>query len=228
MTTAVAGAAPPPAGLGPPSGRAVRIDGVGWDGYRLLLRAFAGNSGVRLTYDRGKLEIVSPTFRHESYAGALGKFVTFLCLGLKRPLVSGGSMTLRRRRWQRGVEPDRCFWIASAHRLFGRPDIDLRTDPPPDLVIEVDVTHRSIKRLPIYARLGVPEVWRLAADRLAFLRLDGRKYEPTLRSINIPEVTPADLMTFLADLRPVADEAAVMARFQEWAARLPRPAGGTP
>ena len=39
-------------------------------------------------------------------------------------------------------------------------------DPPPDLVIEVDISRSSMDKLPLFHSLGVPEVWRYAGDEL--------------------------------------------------------------
>src|SRR5439155_310836 len=84
-------------------------------------------------------------------------------LGL--PLMRGGSTTLRRRRKQRGLEPDRCFWIANEPAVRAVRDLDLRIHPPPDLAVETDVTNSSLDRMGIYAALGVLEV-TVAGQRL--------------------------------------------------------------
>src|SRR4051812_48635155 len=84
------------------------------------------------------------------------------------PVVAGGTVTMTRRRKQRGLEPDNCYWIANAAAVASLRRIDLRRDPPPDLVIEVDVTSSSLDRMGIYAALGIAEVWRLDGDVLTF------------------------------------------------------------
>src|SRR5205823_2121961 len=126
---------------------------------------------------------------------------------LGMPLKHGGSTTLRRRLRQRGIEADECFWIANAHRMAGRRRLNLRTDPPPDLAIEVDVSHSSLDRLAIYAVLGVPEVWRLDGDTLTFYVLGPkRSYTSAPVSQSFPLATPADLLTALQQARTAADE----------------------
>ena len=88
---------------------------------------------------------------------------------LHLPFHLGRSTTLRRRRKQRGLEPDDCYWIAHASDMRGKTAFNSRTDPPPDLAIEVDITHSSLDRMAIYAKLRVPEVkWR------SMMRLDSR------------------------------------------------------
>jgi Uma2 family endonuclease len=159
----------------PPPGRCLRLSCVDWKTYSRLLHAFAERPGIRLTYDRGELEIMSPTLEHDDDGRVLGMFVLVLTGELGLPIKPGGSTTLRRRLLRRGIEADECFWITNAHRIAGRRRLDLRTDPPPDLAIEVDVTHSSLDRLAIYAALGVPEIWRLAGDTLIFLCTESRR-----------------------------------------------------
>src|SRR5262249_23505663 len=154
--------------------------------------------GIRLTYDRGELEIMSPLLKHDDGGRVLGTMVFVLTEELGLPLKHGGSTTLRRRLKQRGIEADECFWIANAHRMAGGRRLDLSRDPPPDLAIEVNVTHGSLDRLAIYAALKVPEVWRLDGDSLTFhvLTADGT-YASSDRSKAFLQVAPADLFGFL-------------------------------
>ena len=192
------------------------LHGVDWRTYTRLLRLFEDRPSVRLTYERGSLEIMSPTDAHESDADFLGRLAVTLTEELGLPLKAGGSTTLRRRRRRRGLEPDKCYWIGHESTVRGKRRIDLRTDPPPDLVIEVDVTSRSLNRMGIYAALGVPEVWRLDRQILTFHALDANgAYAALNRSLLLPLVTPSDLSGFLV-LRATLDENAVAARFRAW------------
>ena len=129
---------------------------------------------------------------------------------LNRPIKPGGSVTLRRRKRQRGLEADRSFWIANAFRMQGRRRLDLRTDPPPDLAIEIDVTHATLDRMSIYAALRIPEVWTLAGDILNFHVLqDNGTYSAAPASLSFPMVTPADLMHFVLEARQAARQRAL-------------------
>jgi Uma2 family endonuclease len=198
-------------------GQYLRLSGVDWRTYSRLLHALAERPGIRLTYDRGELEIMSPLLEHDDDGRFLGDLVFVLTEELGLPLKRGGSTTLRRRLRRRGIEADECFWIANAHRMAGRRRLDLRTDPPPDLAIEVDVTHSSLDRLAIYASLGVPELWRLAGDTLTFHVLDDRgNYANTGASRSFPLVTPTDLLVFIQQARQAGDENTVLRQFREW------------
>jgi Uma2 family endonuclease len=203
------------------------LSGVGWRTYTRLLYVFAEYRSVRLTYDRGELEIMSALREHESDADMLGRFVVVLTEELGLPINAGGSVTLRRRRKQRGLEPDRCWWIANELRMRGKRRLDLRVDPPPDLAVEVDVTRSSLNRMGIYAALKVPEVWRLDGAALTFHVLGaGGQYAASPRSVAFPLITPADLVRFL-DLRVTQDENAVVRQFRTWV-RQQIAAQGTP
>jgi Uma2 family endonuclease len=209
--------------------RCLRLSGVDWRTYSRLLHAFAERPAVRLTYDRGELEIMSPLLEHDDDGAILGLMVHVLTDELGLSLHHGGSVTLRRRRRQRGLEPDRCFWIANAARIAGLRRLDLRRDPPPDLAIEVDVSRSSLNRMGIYAALGVPEVWRLDGDVLTFHVLDATGayvVAPTSRSI--PLVTPGDLVGFLQQARQAADQNVVMRQLRAWVQQRAASGGAPP
>lgn len=198
-----------------PTRQVLRLTDVDWPTYSRLLRTFARRPAVRLAYDRGELELMAPQLEHDDDSALLADLVFILTEELGLPLKRGGSTTLRRRRKSRGIEPDACFWIASAAQLAGRRRLDLRRDPPPDLAIEVDVTHSSLDRFGIYAALGVPELWRLDGNTLTFYRLgDDGQYAVVLASVAIPAVTPTELLAVLTEARAAGDENAVLRRYR--------------
>lgn len=194
---------------------------IDWGTYTRLLRVFERRRGFRLTFDRGTLEIMSPLWEHEKAAYILGTFVDVITQELQLPYEPGRSVTLRRRRKNRGLEPDNCYWIASAGRLAGKTRLDLRVDPPSDLAIEMDVTHSSLDRMGIYAALGVPEVWRASAEGLTFNLLDGDVYHERPRSRSFPGLLSADLIPFLNQLGQTGTSALV-AQFRTWVTNVLR------
>jgi Uma2 family endonuclease len=206
-----------------PRGQSLLLPDVDWQTYSRLLRVFAERPAVRLTYDRGVLEIMSPLLEHDIDGRLLGRFVTTMTEELGLPVLSAGSTTFRRRKRRRGLEADESFWIANEPRVRGKRRINLRVDPPPDLAIEVDVTRSSLDRMGIYAALAVPEVWRLDGPQsLTFhvLQSDGA-YAAATNSLSFPQVTPSDLLGFLA-LRGQMDENAIVRQFRAWVrGRLP-------
>lgn len=158
---------------------------------------------------------MSPLARHEWHADFLGNLVTLAADELGLPIVTGGSLTLKRKAAKRGLEPGRCYWLANQHLIRGKDRIDLRTDPPPDLAIEVDITSSSLGRMPIYAALAVPEVWRLTAESLEFLGRSGHTYHAIPQSLSLPPLTAADLTRLLA-MRPSQPDGETRRQFVAW------------
>lgn len=200
----------------PPTGGSLRLSYIDWKTYTRLLRALGELPGVRITYDRGELEIMSPRKRHDGSSRFLGDMIFLLTEELDLPLIRGGSVTLRSKPRKRGIEPDECFWIANAAQMAGRDELDLKTDPPPDLGLEVDVSRSSMDRLSIYAALGVPEVWRLDGPILTFYILDAGQYQVATNSRSFPQVTAADLVPFLQQAHQAANQNDVTRLFRTW------------
>ena len=170
--------------------------------------------------------------RHDWLSDQLDKIVMAVALGCGIEREVAGSATFRLEAREAGVEGDRTYYFGDNAAIMAGPiEIDLATQPPPDLAIEVEVTHPADKAIATYARIGVPEVWHYHARRrtLAFLVLgeDGT-YRPVARSRNLPGLTPEDV---LEQLR-LADEIRVFSRWYtqltEWVrlTLLPRAEGG--
>ena len=159
---------------------------------------FGQRRGVRLTYDRGTLEFMTLSLEHERWGRFFNLLILALTLELGLPLQGGGSTTFRRRRKERGLEADECYWIANESLIRGKTKIDLRHDPPPDLTVEIDVTRSVLNRMNIYSALGVPEVWRYDTRTLSFhvLGPDGA-YSTVSQSLAMPQVRSAELAPLL-------------------------------
>ena len=204
----------------------VLLQGISWEVYEALLRE-VGDQNLRLTYDSGELEIMSPLPEHEDWKKAIGGLVEILTLELNIPMRRLGSTTFRQKTLQKGLEPDECYYVANEAAVRGKRRFDLRRDPPPDLVVEIDITHRAIDREKIYAAMGVPEIWRFDGRRLACLHLEPRAtggkgkpwaYREADKSLAFPFLRPADLMKFLKKL-PNAELTSLMRSFRDWVLR---------
>jgi len=181
------------------------IPGIGWDGYQTLL-GLIGDRPIRLTYDRGSVELMSPLYVHERDKRLLGYMVEAITDELDIPRVSAGSTTFNSEALDRGLEPDECFYLANAYRLRRTDRIDLTIDPPPDLAIEVEITAGVLKRLVIYAALGVPEVWRFDGEILSVLLLQpDRTYAEAAASAAFPFLPMGEIARFLRDYEPTND-----------------------
>jgi Uma2 family endonuclease len=192
------------------------LPGVAWRTYKRLLRTFVDRPSVRLTFDRGTLELMTPSHEHQSQSYLLGRLVDTLTEELALPVKGGRSTTFKRRKWQRGLEADSCWWIANEPLIRGKSVIDQRRDPPPDLAREIDVTRSSLDRLAIYAKLNFGEVWRLKGQVLTchLLGSDGR-YTVSSVSRAFPGLVVADLVAFLSLGRQM-DETTIIQQFRAW------------
>ena len=146
------------------------FDDADWTFYQLILKR-VGNRHIFVTFDGERLEVMSPSPEHERNTSRLEKLVWILVQELRIPFESMGSFTLKKRKANRGLEPDRCFYTRNSPAIRGKRRIDIGKDPPPDLAIEIEVSRRLLDRIDIYRRLGVPEVWCYDGKRLRVLRL---------------------------------------------------------
>jgi Uma2 family endonuclease len=180
-----------------PAEQRVVLHNIGWNTYERLLADHENNSAPRLTYDRGELEIMSPSPEHEKFNRRIAQLVLAVAEELNIEAEDLGSTTFRREDLERGFEPDSCFYIQNEEQVRGKDRIDLAVDPPPDLVIEIDITSPSFSKLPIYAQIGVPEVWRYDGEWMTILVLEGSDYAETAESIVLPPVTSKVLTDFV-------------------------------
>jgi Uma2 family endonuclease len=192
---------------------------VSWGFYTHMLDEI-GDRATRLTFDNGDLEVMSPLPRHEKRKKWIARLVELLTLELDIRTETLGSTTFRREDLLKGLEPDECYYVAHAADVHGKDELDLTTDPPPDLAIEVDVWGRSIKREPIYAALGVPELWRLTDRGFLVLHLgvDG-SYKESANSLSFPFLPMDRFRTFLLRLES-EDQNTVLREFRDWAKTL--------
>jgi Uma2 family endonuclease len=191
------------------------LEDVPWDEYEALLKQ-AGDRPIRFTYDDGKLEIMTMSHEHESNKKILGRFVELLAIMLEFPFHSGGSNTMKRKLKRKGLEPDDCYWFAHEKRMRGKKRLNLKVDPPPDLVVEVDVSRSVVKRMPIYAALNIPEVWRFKDEVLhAFLLQADGTYEQSSHSAVFPFVAMVEFQRFL-NKSAAMDEGALAREFMAW------------
>ncbi|MBE9030651.1 Uma2 family endonuclease [filamentous cyanobacterium LEGE 11480] len=193
VTTAQPPASSPPSVLGE---QRVTLQDVTWQGYQDILQALPETRAARLTFDDGKLEIVMPLELHEQGCELIGLFIRILVVEMGLKLKSIRSTRLERDDLNRGAEPDNAYYIQHQPQVAGR-TIDLANDPPPDLVVEVDISHTDIDKNRFYASMGVPEFWRFDGQTWQILTLDGDAYTEVDQSPTFPIIEKADLYAFL-------------------------------
>lgn len=199
----------------PSQSSGILLTNISWKTYESLLNELTQQGGIRLTYDRGNLEIMTPSAPHEGSKKILGRFVESVSEELNVEIRSLGSLTCRREDLARGLEPDQCYYIQNEDVVWDKEQIDLNQDPPPDLVVEIDVTSSSIDRLSLYASLGVPEVWRYDGNRLIIYQLEAQEYVERTVSPTFPFLSQVEMLRFL-ELRRTTKENALIRLFREW------------
>ena len=152
------------------SGGAVVLSGISWKMYRRL-RRMSENRNTRMTYDRGELEIMSPSRAHEVIAAFLGTLIDVWAIELDIAIVCCRTMTIRRSDLDRGFEPDNCYYVQHELQMREEKKINLKTAPPPDLAIEVEVTRELGKKVTLYAAFGIPELWCWRRNELKVFEL---------------------------------------------------------
>ena len=199
-----------------PGGNSVLLHNISWQQYEGLLELLGDRPSTRIAYDNGILEIITPLPEHEYLKQAIGIAVNDIADELEMDYDSYGSTTWKKELKKAGVEPDDCFYIQNEPRIRGQLEFDLSVDPPPDLVIEIDYTSKSLDRFPIYARLGVPEIWRYENGILKIHLLDGEDYQESLTSLAFPQLPIQELPQLILDYLPEGKRAMRRA-FRQWA-----------
>lgn len=190
------------------------LSGISWDIYEAL-RENEENWHIRMTYDEGALELMSPSMDHEAIKRLVGQMIEALTEELSVPRRSLSASTWKWPEQAKGLEADECYYILNHHRVRARRNVDLTVDPPPDLAVEVEVSRSSLPRMRIYAALGVLEVWRWRRGELTAWSLDGDKYVQREFSLNLPMLRVKELEPFL-DFELAADESAWIRQFRTW------------
>ncbi len=162
-----------------PAEQKVILHNVRWETYERLLAEQESSSAPRFTYDRGELEIMSPSPEHERVNRRLAQLVLALTEGMGIEAEDLGPTTFRREDLERAFEPGSCFYIENEALIYGKDRVDLSVDPPPDLIIEIDITSPSIRKLPIYAQRVFP---KSGATTESVLRCGSWKAQGTPRS----------------------------------------------
>jgi Uma2 family endonuclease len=208
---------PPEATFSPINNNAenrVLLRDITWDVYEVILNARGERRSPRLSYCEGLLEIMAPLEEHENSSILIDKLVCIATEETGLELKSLASTTLNRIDLRVGAEPDQCYYIANELLVRGK-TVDLQTDPPPDLVIEVDITHTNINKNTLYAAMGVPEFWRFNGEILRIYYLQEGIYQEVDKSLTFPWMTKEALYGFLENCRQQGENSAKRS-FRNW------------
>ncbi len=186
---------------------------LNWQAYQQILHALGENSAARLTYNLGILEITMPLEDHEFAARLIELFIRILVVEMGLKIKTMGSTTLEREDLDRSPEPDNAYYIQNQHLVAGR-NVDLQNDPPPDLVVEIDITHTDIDKLQLYATLGVSEFWRYNGRLWRIYQLQSGQYQEVESSPTFPFIAKENLYEFLNQAQQ--DEVEAEQMFRTW------------
>lgn len=198
-----------------PVGATLRVDNVEWEDYEQLMYDLRESSVVRVFYDQGRMEIMSPLPAHEKPVKVLHTLIIALRDALDIDAESLGASTLKDEMGKKGAEPDDSFYVQNAAAVIGKEDINLQYDPPPDIVIESDLTSSSLDRFAIYAELGVPEIWRVVNRRVEIWLLANNRYDKSQISHAFSFVTTDALNEFMLIGLSEGERKAAQA-FRDW------------
>jgi Uma2 family endonuclease len=194
------------------------LQGIQWGTYQRLIAERGDRNGPRLYYDCGTLEIMSPSTHHERIKEAATLLIQVLADELGVDVLAAGSTTFNREDLQKGFEPDSCFYFRGLEVIRNKRDFNLAEDPPPDLVVEIQVTNFPPDRLKLFAAVGVPELWLYAEDNFEVWELEGSGYVSRTESVFLPGLTVETILEFCTS-RLLMTNAAWMKSVREWAAR---------
>jgi Uma2 family endonuclease len=195
----------------------VSLKNISWDTFNNLLKELNNQRSERLTYYLGTLEIMSPLGIHENNNRFIESIIFVIADELNLNLKKFGSLTLKSNKFKQGIEPDSCYYIKNEPKVRNKQNIDLTIDPPPDLVLEIDITSGSLNKLPLYANLKVPEIWRYDGEKLTVFSLDenNNSYQELNQSPTFPWLD-LSLIPQLINQSLEAGETKTLKQFRQW------------
>jgi Uma2 family endonuclease len=199
----------------PLSENRVLLHGVRWETFERLLADVGDRRKTLFHFINGTLEIMSPLSLHEGSGRFFDRLLTIFVDELNIDMRCLGSLLMKIPELKIGCEPDSCYYIKNELAIRAQENVIVGQDPPPDLVLEVDITNPSDRRLPIYALLGVPEVWRYDGYSLEFLALQNGEYVPIEDSLSFPTL-PAAIIVEYVQKRSLLGESKTLKDFRGW------------
>lgn len=187
---------------------------LSWRSYKQIIEALGDKRASRLTYYQGILEIVTPLEAHESASDRIGILIHILTEELNLNIKSMASTTLNKPELKIGAEPDKCYYIQNEPIVRGKV-VNLASDPPPDLIVEIDITHTDINKNQLYQEMGAPELWRYNGKNLIIYLLKEGKYQESENSFTFPVLTKSVIYEFL-DSCNTQGESQTKRAFRTW------------
>ncbi|MBD6617140.1 Uma2 family endonuclease [Komarekiella sp. 'clone 1'] len=198
-----------------PAETRVLLQNISWQTFKIMLAEMGSERNSRFAYDNGTIEIMNPLMPHENSNRLIEGFVVVLCEELGLEIRRAGSLTLTRDDLERGAEPDSSYYIQNEALVRDKENIDIATDPPPDLVLEVEYSRSAIDKFRLYAAMGVPEFWRYNGSVLRVYALEGRQYSETQTSPTFAPLSIKEIPRFIQQAKKDGEIATTRA-FRAW------------
>jgi Uma2 family endonuclease len=195
-------------------GERVILEDISWQEFEIILAELGEHRGSRVAYSQGILEIMVPLPEHEKAKVIIGDLVKILLDELDLCWEPLGSTTFKREDMLAGVEPDDCFYIQNYKLMIAKERIDLSVDPPPDLVIEIDVTSKT--KVSAYRVLKVPEIWRYENGLLEINLLQGDEYVKSETSLIFSSFPVMDEIPRFLEMARTTGTSLTLRAFRKW------------
>jgi Uma2 family endonuclease len=194
--------------------------GVKWEDYVEFTKKTLDQTDLELTYNRGVLRVnMGIGLRHENLSRFLHNLITLVALQLNLSIIPSGSMSLVSKKVRKGADPDESYYIENS-QVVGLRDrlFDEEKDIPPDLIVEIDQSHKSDEKFEIYASFGVKEFWLYDEELLhIFLLNKTGEYMEAENSLAFP-ILSSKYLTQILKRSQIEEQFKVLQDFQNWLA----------
>jgi Uma2 family endonuclease len=206
-----------------PTEKRVTLSGVSWQAFGELLDELGVNRVVRLTYDRSKLEMMTPLEEHDRCNRLIESLILVVADELYLKIHSLGSVLLTLPEVGRAIQPEAAYSLNEV-RLTKRAEMDMSQVAPPDLAIEIAITQGKLDRFSMYASMGVPELWfymttvgdEVLKGNLQMFQLQGDRYVETANSKLFPALPGKRVLEFMEQSDTIGLAQALIV-LREWA-----------
>lgn len=188
-----------------PSEQRIVLEKISWQQFETILAEMGAERTTRFTFDRGRLEMMTPLEEHDRCHKLIESLILVLMDEKKWRVEGYKAPTLKRPDLGVAIEPETGYYIQQVVAVHGKGKIDLAVDPPPDLVLDVSFSPRTENRLALYAAIGVAEVWRYVGQpgndflkgTLQIYCLDGDRYVEATHGFAFPFLPAGRILQFI-------------------------------
>lgn len=191
--------------------------GINWETYEAISEELGESSPIHLTYEKGLVTVMPITKLHEALVRLLERLIGIVSLVTQSIIYPTGSASIRSESRLIGVEPDLSFFVGKIPPDYMDRFVHNEVEFLPNIVVEIDIGHRSDDKFSIYAELGISEFWHFSGEELKIFRLnENANYDRTDRSLELPILTEQVLTELLMRGQNEEEQFKLLSDFQEW------------